>query len=174
MRRARLRLPGLVVLVLLTSCGLALAGAVARAADPLHGRAYRGTMADYLNNAPHWTAERTTGTATLRVSAAGTKIARFTGSYYYYCGAGRATIRGRAIPITARGTFRSTAHARQRYGTDYYMLSGRFLDGGRRVALSYLSDFVSSGQHVGDPYSTAFRHGPCESWVHGTISVIRH
>ena len=161
--------------VALAVCLAAFAAAVTSswAARPLHGRVYRGVMADYLNNARHWTAERTTGTATLRVSASGEKIARFAGTYFYYCGAGHSTIRGRSIPISARGRFRSIAHARSRYGVDYYMLSGRFVDGGRKVALSYLSDFVFTGKHVADPYSTAFHRGPCESWVHGTIAVRR-
>jgi hypothetical protein len=147
---------------------------IAAAAAPIAGGTYRGTLPDGQNNGYHWNYSRNvTGTADVRIAASSATIARFSGSYFYYCGAGRSTLTGHSIPITSRGTFYSTAKGRNRYGIDYFMLRGRFLDHGRKLSISYLSDFVSRGEHVADPYSTAFRQGPCESWVHGTLTVSR-
>ncbi|HEY5428634.1 MAG TPA: hypothetical protein VIK04_05905 [Solirubrobacteraceae bacterium] len=158
----------------MTTVLAALVAGIAGAAAPVAGGAYRGSLPDGLNNGYHWNyAPNVTGTADVRISAGATKIARFSGSYFYYCGAGRSTLTGHSIAITARGTFYTTAKRRARYGIDYYMLSGRFLDHGRKLAISYLADFASTGEHVTNPYSTVFRQGPCESWVHGTLNVTR-
>jgi hypothetical protein len=164
---------GAVVASVVAVLGAVVAG-VAAAAAPVAGGTYRGTLPDGLNNGYHWNYYRNvTGTANVRISANSATIARFSGSYFYYCGAGRSTLTGHSIRITSRGTFYSTAKGRNRYGIDYYMLSGRFLDAGRKLSISYLADFVSNGEHVAHPYSTVFRQGPCESWVHGILRVSR-
>ena len=145
---------------------------------PKPGRTYRGTLGDYFNNAPRWTRE-TKGKASFKTSKDGTKVLDFRGSYSYYCGAGTAAVTANVLKIGASGKFYGTDSKIERestgkvVGTNYYMLSGQFVDHGDAARVSYLDDFVYAGKKLTNPYSTTFHKAPtsCESWVHGTVAV---
>lgn len=149
-----------------------LGSAVALAVGPLHGRTYHGSLPDDWNNAPRWK-QAGTATATFMVSDSGRRVLRFSGSYSFFCGDRTSSLRAPKVKISARGTFRATGRSTAGGGTDYYMLSGRFIRGGTEVSLSYLFDAPIVGKHVSDPYSTRWHPAAdaCESWVHGTIGV---
>lgn len=133
---------------------------------------FSGRGPDYLNDAPRWTRE-STGTFGFATSRNGTTLLNFRGTFYYYCGAGRGTVRAARIAITSKRTFDYRFYSPKKYGVDYGEVYGSFLKGGRRARIGYLVDFVANGQKVRHPYDV--RHSRslgCASWVQG-IAVAR-
>jgi hypothetical protein len=171
-RRIRRGLPGLV------GAAFVLLSASALAVVPEAGKSFKGKTGDYLNNAPRWTREAA-GKVSFKVSADGQRLLNFRGTYYYYCGAGTGTVTDKALKIKRNGRFYATgtrvehSSSGKFTGRNYYLLSGRFVNRGRAVQVSYMDDFVYAGKSVHQPYSTTFHRSSaaCESWVHGTVPV---
>ena len=115
----------------LSACRLAH---TALANGPKPGRTYRGTLGDYLNNASRWTRE-VKGKVSFKTSKDGTRVLDFHGSYFYYCGAGTGAVTANALKIGVSGKFYGTDSKIERstgkiVGTNYYMLSGQFVNHG--------------------------------------------
>jgi len=146
---------------------------VAFASSARHSARYAGTATDYLNNAPKWAPEAH-GKITFQTSADGRSVRRFRGTYACYCNCGAGLyVDATSIHINGNGSFAYRFSVAQQYGRDYVVISGQFLAGGSRAKVSYLVDFVGTGQRVAHPYATDnSRALGCASWVKGTVSAL--
>ena len=155
-----------------------LAGA-ALAAHALAGKTYSGTGQEYENNGPHFeTFKGFRQRMRLTVTADGARVQSFKGYYSYYCGAGTASVTGKGLNIRSSGRFGGQATAPAYYrssrtGTNYFVLRGRFINGGEKAAVTYQAAFVGVRQTDPHPYSLGLQPGSasCQNKVTGTINV---
>ncbi|HUB77103.1 MAG TPA: hypothetical protein VL977_08595, partial [Solirubrobacteraceae bacterium] len=154
------------------SGGSSLGPARTTGTSPEAGARYAGSLPDFLNNAPTWTAEET-GRASFEVSADARAVTAFKGSFYYYCGAGTADVTEKRMAISASGRFGARFAHRSASSTAYVAISGRFTTGGTQASVSYLVDYVFKGSPTpAHPYSTASPKAlGCASWVHGSLAA---
>lgn len=157
----------------LTALALSALVGVAFGAHALAGKTYAGVGQEYENNGPHFeTFKGFTEHMTLTVSADGTHVKYFKGYYVYYCGAGKSYVDGNELQISPTGRFGGSASKPTANGTIYFVLRGRFIDGGQKVAITYQGTFVGRGQMAPHPYSLAYQSSPaCQNKVSGTITV---
>lgn len=169
MRTARPLTAGLVAL----AAGCAATTALAALARP--STRYSGTGTLYANNGPHWNrGEREPISFT--TSSDGRKLLHFKGGFAFYCGGASGTVTAREVFVSAKGRFAyrfwvpSHGPNKQVNGRIYINISGSFVDGGRRAAVSYLVDDVFTGTKVKNPYSPSNpRALGCAAWIRGTV-----
>jgi hypothetical protein len=156
---------------------LGVLGVGSALAAPTAGSSYSGKGKEYLNNGPHFeTAKSLVASFSFRISQDGTHVVRFRGGYDYYCGAGHGTESARRLGIKS-GHFGGTGHSKSRGpngkvdGTDYFALSGTFIDGGKKARIEYVFNYVSPGHQLRHPYEFKYRTGSCETLVKGTAKV---
>jgi hypothetical protein len=156
-----------------TGLALLVVAGVAFGAHALAGRTYAGTGQEYENNGPHLqTSKGFTEHMSLTVSTDGTRVEHFKGYYVYYCGAGKSYVDGNKLKISPAGRFGGVGSQATSNGTSYFVLRGRFIDGGQKAAITYQATFVSRGQTAPHPYSLAYQPSPaCQNKVSGTIAV---
>jgi hypothetical protein len=157
----------------LAGLALLVVAGVAFGAHALAGRTYAGKGQEYENNGPHLeTFKGFTQHMSLTVSADGTRVKHFKGYYSYYCGAGTSYVEGNKLKISATGRFGGVGSKPTANGTNYFVLRGRFIDRGQKVAITYQGTFVGRGQTARHPYSLAYQSAPsCQNKVSGTIAV---
>jgi len=132
-----------------------------------------GGSDQYENNGPHLeTSKAFAEHMSLTVSTNGTRVERFKGYYVYYCGAGKSYVYGNKLKIGPAGRFGGVGSQATSNGTSYFVLRGRFIDGGQKAAITYQATFVSRGETAPHPYSLAYQPSPaCQNKVSGTIAV---
>ena len=146
---------------------------VAFASSARRSARYAGTATDYLNNAPNWAPEAQ-GKITFQTSSNGRSVRKFRGTYACYCNCSAGLyVDATSMHVNGDGSFAYRFSVAEKYGRDFVAISGQFLARGSRAKVSYLVDFVGTGQHVAHPYSTGdSRALGCASWVRGTVSAL--
>ncbi len=167
------------ILPLSTLLALGALVGVALAASGLAGRTYAGTGQEYQNNGTHLqTHKGFREHMSFHVSTTGTHVKGFKGYYEYYCGTGVSSVIAKSLKISSAGRFGGTGTKAAysngvRTGTLYLHLRGRFIDAGKKAAVTYQATFVALNQTDPHPYSFAYQSPTraCQNKVTGTIKV---